>query len=105
MGVLRSKFENISERAMMWLRRRRDYEACFCDPGGEATKAGANVLRDIAQFCGAYSTPAKVSPVSRSVDPLAMGIAEGRRQVYLHIQRRLKLSDEKILSMMEEAHE
>lgn len=105
MSVLPSKFEKLSARAMLWLRRRRDYEACFCDPGGEATQAGANVLRDIAQFCGAYTTTAKVSPVSRSIDPVAMGIAEGRRQVYLHIQRRLRLSDEKILSMMEEAHE
>lgn len=103
--VIANRFEALSERVKLWLRRKRDYEACFKTNGVEVSLAGAAVLRDIAQFCGAYKTTAKVSPVSRVIDPLAMGIAEGRRQVYLHIQRRLNLTDEQILNMMEEAHD
>ena len=99
------KFGELSDRVRLWLRRKRDYDAAFKTHGGELTLAGAAVLRDIGQFCRPYQTTAKVSPVQREIDVHAMLIAEGRRQVYLHIQRRLKLTDDQILSMMEEAHE
>ena len=99
------RFEQVTDRMRHWLRRKRDYDAVFKTPGGEYTAAGAAVLRDIAQFCGSYKSTAKVSPVQREVDVSAMLLAEGRRQVYLHMQRRLRLSDDQILNMMEEAHE
>lgn len=97
------KFGDVSDRVRLWLRRRRDYQACFLTPGNELTTAGAAVVKDIAQFCKPYATTAKVSPVQREIDVHAMLIAEGRRQVYLHIQRRLKLTDDQILNMMEDA--
>ena len=75
------------------------------EPADQGCPVGADVLRDIAQFCGAYNSTAKISPISRTVDPLAMAMAEGRRQVYLHIQRRLRMTDDQILNMMEEAHD
>lgn len=99
------KFGELTDRARLWLRRKRDYDAVFKDAAGEPTMAAAAVLRDLGQFCGAYTTTAKVSPVQREVDVHAMLIAEGRRQVWLHIQRRLRLTDDQILSMMEEAHD
>lgn len=99
------KFEQATDRMRFWLRKKRDYDATFKEPGGDFTAAGVSVLRDIGQFCGAYKSTAKVSPVQREVDVNAMLIAEGRRQVYLHIQRRLRLSDDQILNMMEEAHD
>lgn len=98
-------FGELSDRARLWLRRKRDYDAVFKTPGGQITDAATAVFRDLGQFCGAYSTTAKVSPVQREVDVHAMLIAEGRRQVWLHIQRRLRLTDEQILGMMEDAHD
>lgn len=99
------RFDELTDRMRHWLRRKRDYDAVFKTVGGEFTVSGAAVLRDIGQFCGPYKTTAKVSPVQREIDVHAMLIAEGRRQVYLHIQRRLRLTDDQILNMMEEAHE
>lgn len=98
-------FDQATERMRFWLRRKRDWDACFKTNGVEMSQAGVAVLRDIAQFCGSYKTTAKVSPVQREIDVHATLVAEGRRQVYLHIQRRLKLTDDQILNMMEEAHE
>lgn len=100
---LRNVFDAPTERMRLWLRRKRDYDAVFKTHGGELTTAGAAVMRDIAQFCKPYATTAKVSPVQREIDVHAMLLAEGRRQVYLHIQRRLKLTDDQILNMMEDA--
>lgn len=99
------KVEQLTARARMLLRRKHDYAACFKGPGGDYTQAAVGVLRDLGQFCGAYRSTAKVSPVQRELDVHAMLIAEGRRQVFLHIQRRLRLTDDQILDMMEEAHE
>lgn len=40
-----------------------------------------------------------------SIDPLAMAYAEGQRSVYLFVQKRLRLTDEMILKLTEEAHD
>lgn len=97
--------KELTARVRLWLRRKRDYDAAFKDAHGQLTLAGAAVLRDIGQVCGPYRTTAKVSPVSRKVDTEAMLLAEGRRQVWLHMQRRLRLTDDQILDAMEEDHE
>lgn len=107
MGSWSNKVQQLSARARRYLGHKHAYSVVFkgSERGDEVTKAGAEVMRDIAQFCGAYNSTAKISPISRTVDPLAMAMAEGRRQVYLHIQRRLRLTDDQILNMMEEAHD
>jgi len=97
-------FDVVSERARVWLRRKRNYDACFRVNGVEMSQAGVGVLRDIAQFCGAYKSTVRQSQLG-AVDPLAMAFAEGKRAVYLHLQRRLRLTDDQILNMMEESHE
>lgn len=94
-------FEQLSARARLWIRRRQDYAACFKNAAGMAlTEPGLAVIRDLAQFCGAYKSTARHT-ATNMIDPLAMARAEGRREVYLHIQRRLRLTDEQILDAME----
>lgn len=55
----------------------------------ELSPVGAAVLRDLARICYANKTTA-------STDPVAMGVAEGRRQVLLHIQQMLRLTDAEV---------
>lgn len=107
MGTWSNKAHQLTQRARRMLSHKHAYSVVFrgSEAGGQVTRAGADVMRDIAQFCGAYNSTAKISPINRTVDPLAMAMAEGRRQVYLHIQRRLRLTDDQILNMMEEAHD
>lgn len=95
----------LNERVRLWLRKKRDWDACFKPPGSEEVHAaGAGVLKDIGQFAGAYKTTVKHTATG-AIDPLAMAEAEGRRAVYLFIQRRLRLTDEQILNMTEKANE
>jgi hypothetical protein len=98
------RIDQVTERMRFWLRRKRDYDATFKTHGGEYSASGVAVLRDIGQFCGAYKSTVKQNTVG-SIDPLAMAYAEGKRAVYLHMQRRLRLTDDQILNMMEEAHD
>lgn len=92
--------EQLSLRVRMWMRKKRDWDACFMSPGGELTPPGAGVLKDIGQFTGAYKSTVKHSTLG-AIDPLAMAHAEGQRSVYLFIQKRLRLTDEQILKSME----
>lgn len=56
---------------------------------GELNPAGEAVLRDLARFCYVTKTTA-------SANPHAMAVAEGRRQVWLHIQQTLSLTDAQV---------
>lgn len=53
------------------------------------TPASVIVLKDLARVCYANKTTA-------SKDPVAMGVAEGRRQVLMHIQQMLRLTDAEV---------
>jgi hypothetical protein len=96
--------KEVTERVRRLLRRMHDYAACFkTSPRGELTDSGARVLADMARYCGAYDTTVKVSPISRSIDPLASAVAEGRRQAYLYLLKNIRLDPEAILTTMEDA--
>lgn len=81
--------------------RVRAYRACFraAPPApvpwwapwrrGRVSPPGEIVLRDLARICFATKTTA-------SKDAVAMGVAEGRRQVLLHVQRMLSLTDAEV---------
>lgn len=56
---------------------------------GEMNPPGEMVLRDLARICYLHKTTA-------SKDPIAMAVAEGRRQVWLHIKTQLSLTDDQI---------
>jgi len=82
-------------------RRRYAYRRLFLGEEG-LTADGQVVLADLAKFCRANSSTAIVSPVSRSVDPLAMAMAEGRREVWLRLIAHLHIDERVVLNLNEE---
>ena len=64
-------------------RRRNAYCKTFLTPHGE------EVLDDLAKFCRAHDS-------TFHTDPRAHAVAEGRREVWLRIQRHIRLSDEQL---------
>lgn len=75
---------SLLERVRNFISRRRNaYCKTFLTPyGGE-------VLADLARFCRANES-------TFHVDPRAHAVAEGRREVWLRIQKHLQLSDEQL---------
>jgi len=67
-------------------KRRRAYIDTF------GSVPGAEVLVDLSRFCRANET-------CFNTDPRAHAVAEGRREVWLRIQRHLQLSDEQLWAM------
>lgn len=71
------------------INRRRAFKAVFQNERGELTADGKIALRELADFCHVKRPSYKVSPRSGTIDPLAMAVAEGRREVFLRIARLL----------------
>ena len=63
--------------------RKLAYVQIFSGPVGE------KVLADLAKFCRAHET-------TFNADARAHAVAEGRREVWLRVQRNLQLTDEQI---------
>lgn len=76
------------------------YRACFwnsqpVEDAGSMSPAGEAVLRDLARICYVNRTTASQSPH-------AMAVAEGRRQVWLHIQKQLSLTDAQVFRITQQ---
>ena len=72
--------------------RKRAYRRVFLDGDGNIGPDAEIVLADLKRFCRAMSSTVVVSPVSKSIDPLAMAMAEGRREVWLRIMGHLNMT-------------
>lgn len=83
------------------LQRRKHYRACFMDGNRNLTKAGEQVLADLRRFCKATHTSAVVAQ-NGTLDPIAMAINEGRREVWNRIQAYLNLTDHQIFLLTED---
>lgn len=81
----------------MW-RLRESFRACFrlgrWFNGGRLSDDGARVLRSLAQFCYANTS-------TFDTDPRLHAKLEGRREVWLEIQRVLDLDDLALLRLKE----
>lgn len=76
---------NILDTARNFLARRRTaYVKTFL-----INTFGQEVLQDLAKFCRAHET-------TFHVDARAHAVAEGRREVWLRIQKHLQLDDEQL---------
>ena len=72
------------DKAQQFLGRRRTaYVKTFLTPFGQ------EVLADLAKFCRAHET-------CFHMDARAHAVAEGRREVFLRIQRHLNLTDDQL---------
>jgi DNA-binding transcriptional regulator/RsmH inhibitor MraZ len=59
------------------------------------------VLNDLRKFCGADSSSIRIGSTG-NIDPLAMAVAEGRREVWLRIQAQLHLSEQDLERLKEQ---
>jgi len=83
------------------LKRRYAYRRIFL-PEDDLSMDAKIVLADLAKFCRATSSTAVVSPISRSVDPIATAMAEGRREVWLRLMAHLHIDEKMVFNLNEE---
>ena len=86
-------------------RRRHAYRHLFLDQDGKLSPIAEIVMADLKRFCRAQTSTAQVSPVSKQIDPLAMAMAEGRREEWNRIVGHLHISDREIAAFHEPSDE
>lgn len=82
-------------------RRKLAYQECFTNGMGALTRHGEIVMADLAKFCRVHSSTATM--VDGKIDPVAMALAEGRREVFNRIQQYLHLDDETLFKLKEQS--
>ncbi len=81
------------------LNRKRAYRRLFLDEDGKPNVDAEVVLADLKKFCRAMSSTAMVSPISKTVDPMAMAMAEGRREVWNRLMAHLHIDDKVVAQL------
>lgn len=69
---------------------------------GELTQAARTMLVDLQRFCCANRSTIRIAPQTGAIDPLAMAVSEGRREVWLRIADALKLDDRDLQTLLKQ---
>jgi len=85
-------------------KRRQNYRRLFLDGTGNVNPSAEIVLADLKRFCWVETSTVVVSPVTKTIDPLAMAMAEGRREVWNRIQQYIQMADGDIAHLKEDSH-
>ena len=83
------------------LRRKSAYRRSFLNADGNLHRDSELVLADLRRFCRATASTALVSPVTKAVDPIAMAMAEGRREVWLRIMAHLHVDERTVFNLQD----
>lgn len=83
------------------LRRKLAYRRLFMDANGDINRDAEIVLADLKRFCRATTSTAIVSPISKSVDPIAMAMAEGRREVWNRLMAHLHVNEKTVFNLQD----
>ena len=79
--------------------KRQAYRRLFLDQESRIRPDAEIVLADLRRFCRAVTPTVVVSPVSKTIDPLAMAMAEGRREVWMRLMAYLHLEDKAVINL------
>lgn len=85
--------KNQFRRAMINIAR--EYKTLCFGENGDLKRSAEHVLADLRAFCKADA------PTIFSTDPLLLARREGRREVFVRIQRMLNLDESEVQKLME----
>lgn len=92
---------NLTKSVQRILNRKSAYRRTFMDASGNISRDAEVVLADLRKFCRATSSTVTVSPVTKSIDPIAMGMAEGRREVWMRLMAHLHIDEKQVFNLEE----
>lgn len=96
------KIQDLGQRSLLIFTRRMSYRRAFLDEKGGLRADAKPALADLKRFCCADKTTIRVSPTTGQIDPYAMAVAEGRREVWNRIQQHLQITDDDLFNLKEE---
>lgn len=94
----KNQFTNFTKTLIM--RRRDAYRRLFLDTRGNPIGDAEIVLADLRRFCNASKASIRLTDAG-AVDPYAMAVAEGRREVWNRINSYLYLDEKTVQNLTE----
>ena len=92
---------NLTKAVQRILNRKHAYRSVFMDASGGINPNAEIVLADLKKFCRATSSTVMVSPISKQIDPMAMAMAEGRREVWMRLMAHLHIDEKQVFNLEE----
>jgi hypothetical protein len=89
----------LTDQASRLLRRKLAYRRVFQTLTGEHSRDQEIVLADLRRFCRANASTAVISPTTKSIDPIAMAMAEGRREVWMRIAAMIHMQERTVFAL------
>lgn len=87
------------------LRKKLAYRRTFMNGEGQLSPEAEIVFNDLRKFCRATGSTMVLSPVSKTIDPLAMAMAEGRREVWNRIMAHLYVNERQVFELHDQDRE
>ena len=97
--------ENLIARIWATIRKRDIIKQLLLDNNDNFNPAARVLMAELSRFCYGNKTPVKVSKVTGTIDPIALAVAAGRREVLLRIMEILGFSDANALKMIEQLNQ
>jgi len=91
-------YQNFTKK-LIW-RRRESYRRLFLDDRGNLLPDAEIALADLKRFCNGAKSSIRLGS-GGSVDPYAMAVAEGRREVWNRLNTYLYLDDKTVTNLTE----
>lgn len=81
--------------------RRQAYQLTYLGADGFLTPEARIIFADLKRFCNANKSSIRVSPQTGMIDAIAMGVAEGRREVWNRMMEYLHLDEKQLVNLLE----
>lgn len=95
---MKNIYQNITRKLVF--RRRDAYRRMFLDIYGNPNADAEVVLADLKRFCCGSKSTIRMNS-HNEIDPIAMGVAEGRREVWMRLMEYLHLEEKTVTNLME----
>lgn len=95
---VKNQFENWTKKLIY--RRREAYRRLFLSDRGDITPDAEIVLADLKRFCNATKASIRLAD-NGMVDPYAMAVAEGRREVWNRLNSYLFVNEQVVHNLTE----
>lgn len=97
--------ETMIARIWATIAKRDKVRQLMLDNNDNFNEAAGILMRDLGKFCNMNKPTIRVSKITGVIDPIAMAVAEGRRETYLRILEILHFTDDNAVKMIEQLNQ
>lgn len=103
--MLKAEKQKRINRIYATIRKRDIIRGLLMDDNDNYNPAAAVFMKEMNRFCYGSKPAVKVSKIMGTIDPIAMAVAEGRREVLMRIIELCGFTDDSAVKMISQLNE